>query len=260
MDPVQVFVLAVLQGLVEFLPISSSGHLIIVPALLGWRDQGLGFDIAVHVGTLAAVVIYFRREIVDLGLALFDPDRREFKLAWSLIVATLPLLLAGLLFGDYVARALRSPAVIAGTTAGFGVVLWLADRYGRQRRDEYDLDWVQTLLIGLSQALALVPGTSRSGITMTMGLALGLTRTAAARFSFLLAVPAIAAAGTWDVAQFLSAPTAVPWGTLAVAAAISGVTAFLVIEAFLRLIERMGMLVFAVYRVLLAAVIAYALL
>lgn len=254
------FVLAVLQGLVEFLPISSSGHLIIVPALLGWRDQGLGFDIAVHVGTLAAVVIYFRREIVDLGLALFHSDRREFKLAWSLIVATLPLLLAGLLFGDYVARALRSPAIIAGTTAGFGVVLWLADRYGRHGRDEYDLDWVQTLLIGLSQALALVPGTSRSGITMTMGLALGLSRTAAARFSFLLAVPAIAAAGSWDVVQFLSAPTAAPWGTLAAAAAISGVTAFLVIAAFLRLIERTGMLVFAVYRVVLAAVIAYALL
>ena len=260
MDPVQVFVLAVLQGLVEFLPISSSGHLIVVPALLGWPDQGLGFDIAVHVGTLAAVVIYFRREIVDLALALFHSDRREFRLAWSLIVATVPLVLAGLLFGDYVSRALRSPAVIAGTTAGFGVVLWLADRYGRHGRDEHDLSWVQALLIGLGQALALVPGTSRSGITMTMGLALGLSRTAAARFSFLLAVPAIAAAGSWEVVEFASVPMPVPWATLAVAAAIAGVTAFLVIATFLRLIERMGMLVFAVYRVLLAGVIAYALL
>ena len=157
------FVLAVLQGLVEFLPVSSSGHLILVPALLGWPDQGLGFDIAVHVGTLAAVGIYFRRELVDLGRALFQPDSRDGKLAWSIIVATVPLVLAGLLFGDYVARALRSPAVIAAATAGFGVVLWLADRYGRNERDEHDLGWAQVLLIGVSQALALVPGTSRSG-------------------------------------------------------------------------------------------------
>ena len=260
MDPVQVFVLAVLQGLVEFLPVSSSGHLILVPALLGWPDQGLGFDIAVHVGTLAAVGIYFRRELVDLGRALFQPDSRDGKLAWSIIVATVPLVLAGLLFGDYVARALRSPAVIAAATAGFGVVLWLADRYGRNERDEYDLGWVQVLLIGVSQALALVPGTSRSGITMTMGLALGLSRVAAARFSFLLAVPAIAAAGSLQGVEFVSAPSPVAWGALAVAAAIAGVTAFLVIATFLRLIERLGMLVFALYRVFLAAVIVYALL
>jgi len=258
-DPVQVFVLAVLQGLVEFLPISSSGHLIVVPALLGWPDQGLGFDIAVHVGTLGAIVIYFRREIVDLGWALFHTDRREFKLAWSIIVATVPLGLAGLAFGDYVAGTLRSPALIAGTTAGFGVLLWLADRYGRRGRDEHDLGWDQALLIGLSQALALIPGTSRSGITMTMGLALGLNRAAAARFSFLLAVPAIAAAGSWEVVEFASVPAPVPWATLAAAAAIAGVTAFLVVAVFLRLIERLGMLVFAVYRVLLAGVIAYAL-
>ena len=260
MDPVQVFVLAVLQGLVEFLPVSSSGHLILVPALLGWPDQGLGFDIAVHVGTLAAVGIYFRRELVDLGRALFQPDSRDGKLAWSIIVATVPLVLAGLLFGDDVARGLRSPAVIAAATAGFGVVLWLADRYGRNDRDEHDLGWAQVLLIGVSQALALVPGTSRSGITMTMGLALGLSRVAAARFSFLLAVPAIAAAGSWQVVEFASAPPPIRWGTLAVAAAIAGVTAFLVIATFLRLIERLGMLVFALYRVFLAAVIVYALL
>ena len=260
MDPVHVFVLAVLQGLVEFLPISSSGHLILVPALLGWPDQGLGFDIAVHVGTLAAVVTYFRRELIDMGQALFRPDRRDCKLAWTIIVATVPLGLAGLLFGDYVARALRSPALIAGTTAGFGVVLWLADRYGRDDRSEYDLGWTQVLLIGISQALALVPGTSRSGITMTTGLALGLSRVAAARFSFLLAVPAIAAAGSWQFVEFVSVPTQVPWGTLAMAAVIAGVTAFLVIATFLRLIERVGMLVFALYRVFLAALIVYALL
>ena len=254
------FVLAVLQGLVEFLPISSSAHLILVPALLGWPDQGLGFDIAVHVGTLSAVVVYFRRELVGLGRALIQPDRRDCKLAWAIIVATVPLVLAGLLFGDYVARALRSPAIIAATTAGFGVVLWLADRYGRDERNEHDLGWAQVLLIGISQALALIPGTSRSGITMTTGLALGLSRAAAARFSFLLAVPAIAAAGSWQLVEFVSVPAPVPWGTLAAAAVLAAVTAFLAIATFLRLIERMGMLVFALYRVLLAALIAYALL
>ena len=260
MDPVQVFVLAVLQGLVEFLPISSSGHLILIPALLGWPDQGLGFDIAVHLGTLIAVVIYFRNDLVSLGRALFRPAHRDHKFAWSILVATVPLGLAGVLFGDYAASILRSPAVIAAATAGFGVLLWLADRVGREHRDEHDLGWTRAMLIGASQALALIPGTSRSGITMTMGLALGLSRAAAARFSFLLSIPAIAAAGSWQIVEFASAPMPVPWGSLAAAAMISGVTAFLAIAAFLRLIERMGMLVFAVYRILLAGVIAYVLL
>ncbi len=260
MDPVQVFVLAVLQGLVEFLPISSSGHLILVPALLGWPDQGLPFDIAVHVGSLVAVVIYLRRELVSLALALFQPEQLEHKLAWAIVIATIPLVSAVLFAADFIAQELRSPGTIAAATAGFGVLLWLSDRVGRRTRDEHDLSWGQALLIGIGQAAALIPGTSRSGATMTMGLALGLSRSAAARFSFLLAVPAVAAAGSWQIVEFGSAPSPVPWGMLAVAASISGVTAYLAIAAFLRLIERMGMLVFAVYRVLLAVVIVYVLL
>ena len=131
MDLVQVVVLAVLQGLVEFLPISSSGHLILVPALLGWPDQGLAFDIAVHVGTLAAVVFYFRRDLLDLAVAIFQPDRPENKLAWTLVVATLPLVPAGLFGADLISNEFRSPVVIAATTSGFGVLLWFADRFGR---------------------------------------------------------------------------------------------------------------------------------
>ena len=259
MDSVQLFVLAVLQGLTEFLPISSSGHLILVPALLGWPDQGLGFDIAVHIGSLSAVVIYFRDDLVNLGQALVKPGHRDSRFAWFILIATIPLGLSGLLFGSFVSESLRSPGVIAAATVGFGIVLWAADRYGRAHRDEHELGWRDVLLIGCSQALALIPGTSRSGATMTMGLILGLSRAAAARFSFLLSVPAIAAAGSWQIVEFAGQSAPVPWGSLAAATLISGVTAFLAITAFLRLIERVGMLVFAAYRVLLGGVIVYAL-
>lgn len=258
MDPVQLFVLAVLQGLTEFLPISSSGHLILVPALLGWDDQGLGFDIAVHIGSLSAIVIYFRHDLLRLGLALFQPSHRDSRFVWSILVATIPLGLGGFLFGDFVESSLRTPGIIAAATVGFGIVLWAADGYGRGHRDEHELGWRDVLLIGCSQALALIPGASRSGVTMTMGLMLGLSRAAAARFSFLLSVPAISAAGLWQIIEFSGQSAPVPWGPLAVATLISGMTAFLAIAAFLRLIERVGMLVFAGYRVLLAGVILYA--
>jgi len=254
-----VIVLALLQGIVEFLPISSSGHLILVPALLGWPDQGLSFDIAVHFGTLAAVVVYFRRDLPRLIVAAFNARDPEFKFAWAIALASVPVGLAGLLLGDLVAGALRSPIVIAAATAGFGVLLWLADRYQRGQRREQELLLGQALLIGFAQALALIPGTSRSGITMTAGLALGLSRAAAARFSFLLSVPAIGMAASWEAYQLAAAPEPVAWGVLAIAALLSGATAFAAIAAFLRLIERIGMWSFAVYRVLLAGVIVYVL-
>ncbi len=255
MELVHVVVLAVMQGIVEFLPISSSGHLILVPALLGWPDQGLAFDVAVHLGTLSAVVIYFRRELLSLARAAFDARAKDFELAWSLVLATLPLGIAGLALADIVDGVLRSPAVIAAATAGFGVLLWLADAFARGTRNEHELGMRRALLIGLGQVLALVPGTSRSGITMTVGLALGLSRAAAARFSFLLAVPAIGMAATWETYQLVSTPAPVAWGTLALGALLSAATAFAAIAAFLRFIERVGMWGFAVYRLALAAVI-----
>jgi undecaprenyl-diphosphatase len=258
-DLIQVFVLAVLQGLTEFLPISSSGHLILVPALLGWEDQGLGFDIAVHIGSLSAIVIYFRRDLVNLGWALIQPSHSDARLAWSILLATIPLGLAGIFFGDLVSTSLRTPGVIAAATVGFGIVLWAADRYGRGGRDEHQLRWRDVLFIGCAQALALIPGTSRSGATMTMGLMLGLSRAAAARYSFLLSVPAIGAAGSWQIVEFAGQPGPVPWGTLGLATILSGVTAFLAIATFLRFIERVGMLIFAAYRVVLGGVIVYVL-
>lgn len=258
MDALHAVLLALVQGLTEFLPISSSGHLILVPALLGWPDQGLGFDIAVHFGTLAAVVAYFRAELWRMARSLFAAGSPDARIAWQIIVATVPLGLAGLAFNEVVETSLRSPFVIAASSAGFGVALWVVDRWRRGERSEHSLGWSDVVMIGLGQALALIPGTSRSGITMTVALALGMSREAAGRFSFLLAVPAIGMAATWQTYQFARVPESVDWSTLAFATAIAAVTAFLAIALFLKLIERIGMSAFAAYRIVLAGVILYA--
>ncbi len=265
MDWLQAIFLAVLQGVVEFLPISSSGHLVLVPALLGWGDQGLGFDIAVHFGTLLAVLWYFHGDLKSLTVAWAASLRggglsADARLAWGVLLGTIPLGLGGIAVGLWFSDMLRTPAVIAATTAGFGIALWLADRYSSHARDEHSLAWRDVALIGAGQALALIPGTSRSGITMTVGLALGLSRAAAARFSFLLAIPAIAMAALWQLIEFLRAPTGVNWALLGAATLVAFGTAYLTIRLFMRLIQSAGMLVFAVYRVLLAGVIVYVLL
>ena len=257
MDLAQAVVLALIQGVTEFLPVSSSGHLILAPALLGWPDQGLGFDIAVHLGTLAAVIVYFRRDLMAMATGLREPRSPEFRLAIFIVVASLPLGAAGLLFSDQVEGGLRSPGVIAASTAGFGVLLWLADRLGRGGRTETSLGWRDVAAIGFGQALALIPGTSRSGITMTVALAMGLSRQAAGRFSFLLAIPAIAMAALWQFMQFMSSPEPVAWSALALAAAVAAAVAFATIAVFLSLIERIGMAPFAIYRVLLGGALVY---
>ena len=257
MELIRTVALAVLQGLTEFLPISSSGHLILVPALLGWEDQGLAFDIAVHFGTLFAVVFYLRHELREMLKSIGDPGSRGGRLAWQVIAASVPLGLSGLLFADLIESNLRTPLMIAATTIGFGVLLWLADRFGRRGRDEHDLTWLVTLAVGLAQALALVPGTSRSGITMTAALALGLGREAASRFAFLLAIPAIAMASGWQTLELIRDPSPVAWGSLVLAALVAGVTAFAAIAAFMKVIERIGMTWFMAYRVVLGMVIVH---
>lgn len=259
MSLVQLIALAVVQGFTEFLPISSSGHLILLPAFFSWPDQGLGFDIAVHLGTLTAVVVYFRRDVSGMARSLLTPQRTEFRMAWQIFAASIPFGLAGLLLSSYAEPLLRSPWIIAVASAGFGLLLWAADRLWRGARSERSLGWLEALLIGSSQAFALIPGTSRSGITMTVALAMGLSREAAGRFSFLLAIPAIGMAGVWQAVQFAAEPQDVLWGSLALAMLISAVTAFVTIALFLKLIGRIGMGVFALYRVLLAALIVYVL-
>lgn len=213
MDLLHAVILAVVQGFTEFLPISSSGHLVLLPGFLDWEDQGLAFDVAVHLGTLAAVVWYFRHELVAMTRAWLTSVRggdggQDARLAWAIIWGTVPVVLAGAFLAGPAIDSLRAPLLVAATTGGFGLLLWLADRRGAKTRDEYSLQWSDVMLIGLVQALALIPGTSRSGITMTAGLLLGLSREAAARFSFLLAVPVILAAAVYEL-----------WGLLEIAGA-----------------------------------------
>jgi undecaprenyl-diphosphatase len=251
-----------MQGLLEFLPISSSAHLILVPAVLGWQDQGLAFDVAVHVGTLLAVVIYFRRELASILRDWFKSlaTRREVTqnavLGWGMIIGTLPVGVAGLLAKDWVETLLRSPLVIAAATIVFGGLLWLAQVLGSQRRGLDRLTWQDALVIGLFQAVALIPGTSRSGITLTGGLLLGLERAAAARFSFLLSIPVIFLAGGIKAMDLLQAETA-DWYALALGIAVSGISAYGCIGWFLRFLERVGTFPFVLYRLVLGAVLLY---
>ncbi len=260
MDLIQIIVLALLQGLTEFLPISSSAHLILVPVLTGWQDQGLAFDVAVHVGTLIAVVGYFRHEVGRMIVAWLDSLRHrrltpDGRLAWAVLLGTIPAGLAGLAFKDVIETSLRSPLVIATTTVVFGLLLGWADWRGRRARSEYQMRWDDVLAVGLAQALALVPGTSRSGITMTAGLLMGLTREAAARFSFLLSIPIIVLAGGLLGLDLVESAQPVDWTALGLGVVLSAAAAYACIYFFLKLLERMGMLPFVLYRLLLGAVL-----
>lgn len=255
----EVVVLALVQGLTEFLPISSSAHLILPSALLGWPDQGLAFDVAVHVGTLVAVLAYFRRDLLLLITAFFrDNLSRRFshegRLGWSIVLATLPAGLCGLLFNDFIEEHLRSVVVIAVTTILFGILLGVADRFGSRVRSINQLDWRSALWIGVAQALALIPGTSRSGITITAALALGYDRVSAARFSFLLSIPVITLSGAYKGIELLGLEQ-VPWGDIAIGAIISGITAYLCIHSFLLFVNRIGMMPFVWYRLGLGVVL-----
>ena len=256
MDYLHAILLALVQGLTEFLPISSSAHLILLPRLLGWADQGLAFDVAVHIGTLTAVVAYFRHDVSCLLRAWIKSCARrqlstEARLAWLVLLGTVPVAVAGLLFHDVIESSLRSPLLIAATTIGFGLLLGLSDSRGQKIRSEYTLRVTDVLWIGIAQALALIPGTSRSGITMTAALALGLTRSAAARFSFLLSVPVILMAGGYESLQLLQQAEPVAWDSLVLGTVAAGVSAYLSIHFFMRLIEKVGMLPFVIYRLVL---------
>ena len=254
-------ILAIVQGITEFLPISSSAHLILVPELLGWADQGLAFDVAVHVGTLIAVLVFLRKELQSiipawlLGWRGFNWDTYG-KIGWLVVLATIPVGFVGLLAKDLIELYLRSAWVIAGTTFIFGLLLWWADRSADKNVTEMEeLTWKQTLMVGVAQAFALIPGTSRSGVTMTAMIALGFNRVAAARFSFLMAVPAIALPGLLKGGELASSGQAVAWDVLLIGVAVSAVTAFICMHWFMRFIEKVGMTPFVIYRALLAVVI-----
>lgn len=260
MDIVQIIILAIVQGLTEFLPISSSAHLILVPLVLKWPDQGLVFDVAVHLGSLCAVLVYFRREVAAMILAWSKSltggvSTANSRLAWWLILGTIPAVLVGFVFKDIIETELRSPWVIAITTIVFALLLWIADSGKSKLRNESQLKLFDVVVIGSFQALALIPGTSRSGITMTAGLLLGLTRQAAARFSFLLSIPIILASGTLQTLELIQASHVIDWLALFLALGLSTLSAGICIHLFLGLIEKIGMLPFVIYRLLLGAVL-----
>ena len=258
----QLIVLAVVQGLTEFLPISSSGHLVLIPSIFGWTDQGLVFDVAVHFGSLIAVCVFFRHDIQALFRGAHDiltgnARSTDARMAWNLGVGTIPVGLAGLLFAGWIAQNLRDPVVVVSTLAGYGVLMALADRYAPRRRNITDIGIRDALIIGCAQALALVPGTSRSGVTITTGRILGIARQDAARFSFLLSAPAIFLATLYEGVMLVTGDAQVAWDNLALAVLISAIVAYLSIEFFMRVVSKIGLMPFAIYRLLLAVVIVY---
>lgn len=256
MSMFEAFALALIQGLTEFLPVSSSAHLILPSEILGWQNQGLAFDVAVHVGTLLAVILYFRREVKQLLTAffrsIFKGERSaDSRMAWLIVLATIPAGLFGLLMKDIVELYLRSAWVIAVTCVVFGLLLWWVDDKATCQRDEYSTTPKSALLIGLAQAAAIIPGVSRSGATMTMALYLGYTREAAARFSFLMSIPVIVLAGSYLGLGLIQSDTPVMWEPIAVGVGVSFISAFACIHWFLILLNKVGMKPFVYYRIAL---------
>lgn len=251
----QIIVLAVVQGITEFLPVSSSGHLALVPIFTTWPDQGLLMDVAVHVGTLLAVMLYFWRDIVFMlmGLWQFLRGRKDpgAKLAGLIVFATIPVVIAGYFLNKHYPDALRSLTVIGWTTLGFGIVLFFADRFGMTLRRVEHLRLSDALLIGLAQILALVPGTSRSGITMTAARLVGMERPDAARFSMLLSIPVIIGAGTLKAIELVEQGNAQLTNAAFTAAGLAFIAALISIAILMVWLKRSSFTPLVIYRVLL---------
>ncbi|MDC3240733.1 undecaprenyl-diphosphate phosphatase [Gammaproteobacteria bacterium] len=251
MDLIQALILAIIQGMTEFLPVSSSAHLILLPKLIGWNDQGLLFDIALHFGTLLAVLIYFKN---DLGQMIEDllrnrGDNIMQSDAMILIIATIPVVIVGGLFNDWIENNLRSSNVIATTSIIFGLILLASDKFSSNKNN---LTLRIGLLIGLAQILALIPGVSRSGITITMGLFMGLGRVKSAKFSFLLAIPVILGASILQIYEsYLIAFSSINYVLLFTGLSVSFLFAYFTIHWFLAFVTKVGMLPFVIYRIAL---------
>lgn len=255
--------LGVLQGLTEFLPVSSSAHLRIVgPLLPSGGDPGAAFTAITQLGTEAAVLLYFRKELTAMAISWWrsvislgrhgDADSR---MGWLIIVGTLPIALLGLLFKDAIETSLRNLYITATMLIVFGLILWAADRYGKQERTLKDLGWKHGLLFGLAQALALIPGVSRSGGTITAGLLMGYTREAAARYSFLLAVPAVLASGLYQLWRSSEVGSPIPPGPTMLATVIAFVVGYVVIVAFMKFVTTRSYVPFVAYRIALGLLV-----
>lgn len=254
-------VLGVVQGLTEFLPISSSGHLRIVPALLGWPDPGAAFTAVVQLGTMVAVVVYFARDLWRIAWSwlrsLVRPELRgtlDSRLGWYIILGTIPIGVLGIVFADQIETGARDLRLVGWVLILFGLVLYVADRITPQRKEVSDLTLRDGLLYGLAQALALIPGVSRSGATITAGRLLQYDRASAARFSFLLSIPAVVASGLYEM-RHLGDSGGPQWGPTVVATLAAFVVGYASIAWLLRYLVRHSMLVFAVYRVLVGALV-----
>jgi undecaprenyl-diphosphatase len=262
MDNFQAFVLAFVQGITEFLPVSSSGHLILIPKLLGWDDQGLAFDVMVHLGTLSAVLVYFRKDVMQIVVDTLSTMRGKAqteysRLGWNVVLATIPVGLVGLFYGDWIEAHLRDPATIAIGMMVFALLLWWVDKNNKQMRDITTLNWQDVLVIGCAQAIAIAPGISRSGMTIVAALLMGLNRDAAARFSFLMAIPVIILAGGLKGLELLQNQAPVNWSVLLLGVVVSALVAYACIHWFLGFIRRFSMAPFAVYLFCLGLIILY---
>ena len=260
MTLIQIIVLSLIQGLTEFLPVSSSAHLILGSRVFAWPDQGLVFDVATHIGTLLAVLVYFRKDLLNMvlpWLGVGKGDEGSRKLGLILAVASIPAILAGGLLHGLIESSLRDTRIIAFTTIGFGLLLWWADARFSRTKVLGEMNMKSGILIGLAQMLALVPGTSRSGITITLGRVLGFNADASARFSFLLSIPIIAAAGAYGVLKMLMHDAPINWLQFGLAVALSAVAGWLCIAVFLRLLQRVGLFPFVIYRLALGVVLLW---
>jgi undecaprenyl-diphosphatase len=253
----EAIVLGLVQGITEFLPISSSAHIFVVSQLLGWQDPGAAFTAVSQIGTEFAVIVFFRRDIARIisawAQSLFKPALRsgiDARMGWYIIVGTIPIAVIGLIFSHQIETAARNLWLVSGTLIGFGIILGVADALGRHRLALANLNAKDGILFGLGQALALIPGVSRSGATISTGLALGYTREAAARYAFLLAIPAVVASGLYEATKIGSDPT-VEWGPTILATVIAFVTGFAVIAWLLRWVTTRSYLPFVIYRIAL---------
>ena len=253
LDPLQAIILALIQGITEFLPISSSAHLVLPSHLLGWSDQGLAFDTAVHLGSLIAVITFFWRDLVRLILAgssqILGNSSEDGRFAVNLLIASLPIIPVGFFARFLTETELRNLEVIAVTSILFALVLWYADRLKREESQILTLS--RALMIGIAQCLALIPGTSRSGITMTAALLIGFSRTDAARISFLISIPAILGAATLKLFDLITQSITTDWLAVGIGTLVSGISAYLCIRFLLGFIERIGFLPFVIYRLIL---------
>ncbi len=259
-DLLQAVVLGLIQGLTEFLPISSSAHLRIFPELFGWGDPGAAFTAVIQIGTELAVLIYFRKDIWRIGNAwvrsLFQPEWRggvDARMGWYIIIGSLPIVVLGVLLKDIIEQDFRNLWIIGTTLIVMGVVLGIADRVGGTDRTIGKLTLRDAVLMGLAQAMALIPGVSRSGATISMGRFLGFDREAATRFAFLLAIPAVIGAGLFELKEIPNGDNAYGWGPTITATVVSFLVGYAAIAWLLRYVSTNSYTLFVIYRIVLGA-------